>query len=461
LANIPQYLAPFSLGQSISHLPTALEMLMKREEIDYKDALTYIYGLQKYGIKFGLSKTSNLLKAFGDPHKGQKYVHIAGTNGKGSVAAFAASILREAGLGRVGLYSSPHLVRFTERIKINDREISQKDTVDLVKELRNAVVPEEPPTFFEAITAMAFLYFARENTDIAVIEVGMGGRLDATNLITPLVSLITNISMEHQIYLGSRLLDIASEKAGIIKDGIDVVTGVTQPSVIRLLESACAEKGAPLWRLGKDIHYRATPSGLHYYGRMQRLHSLQPGLNGRFQFRNAALAVALVERLQEKGFRVSAEDIRKGLKRVTWPGRMQVVAQEPTVILDGGHNPAAIKTLAHSITSDFRYRRMILVIGIMGDKDIGQILRAIVPLSDYVIYTRPVYSRAAPPERLMAEAAPLRSPGEVVPFLSKALDRARQIADPRDLILVCGSLFTVGEAMTYFDPETYRPDDLS
>lgn len=433
---------------------------MKRKQTPYQREVTYLYGLQKYGIKFGLSKTSTLLKAFGDPHVGQKFIHIAGTNGKGSVAAFLASILREAGLDKVGLYSSPHLVRFTERFRINDKEIGREEAAALIEELRSVFVQEEPPTFFEATTAMALLYFARENTDIAIMEVGMGGRLDATNLVTPLVSVITNVSMEHKEFLGSRLLAIAREKAGIIKGGIDVVTGVTQPRVIRLLESISTEKGAPLWRLGKDINYRTTRSGLHYYGTRRRLNRLQPGLRGKFQLRNAALAIAVAERLEEKGFKISSLNIREGLNKVTWPGRMQVVAEGPTIILDGGHNPAAIRALAESIRADFKYRRMILVIGIMEDKEIGQILRAIVPPSDYVIYTRPVYSRAASPEKLKAKAASFGRPGEVAHVLSRGLDRAREIADSRDLIVVCGSLFTVGEAMTYFDPETFRPDDL-
>ncbi len=448
-------------GADQSGSPCINEMIMKREQTAYQTALTYLYGLQKHGIKFGLSKTSSLLKAFGDPHKGQKYIHIAGTNGKGSVAAFVAAILREAGVGRVGLYSSPHLVRFTERFKINDCEMDDQQAVALIEELKCVFKPEDPPTFFEAITAMALIYFAREKTDIAIMEVGMGGRLDATNLITPLVSAITTISMEHQDYLGSRLLDIAGEKAGIIKKGIDVVTGVTQPTVIRLLENVCAEKGTSLWRLGRDTRYRTTRSGLHFYGSSHRLKSLQPGLRGKFQSRNAALAITLVERLEEKGFTISDQDIRTGLNNTTWPGRMQIVAREPTILLDGGHNPEAIRALADAIRSGFKFRQMILVIGIMEDKEIDQMLRSIVPLSDYTIYTRPLYSRAAPPERLMSQASCLGKPGESVPVLTDALDRARQIADPRDLIAVCGSLFTVGEALTYFDPETYRPDNLN
>jgi dihydrofolate synthase/folylpolyglutamate synthase len=209
---------------------------MNSKKKGYQEAVSYLYNLQKFGIKFGLSKTSNLLKALGNPHKGQKYIHIGGTNGKGSVAAFIASILKETGL-RVGLYTSPHLVRFTERFRINSVEITREKAADLIGELRDASAHEEPPTFFEATTAMALAYFARENTDIAIMEVGMGGRLDATNVITPLVSVITNISKEHEFFLGSRLLDIAGEKGGIIKEKIDVVTGATQLSVIRLLES--------------------------------------------------------------------------------------------------------------------------------------------------------------------------------------------------------------------------------
>jgi dihydrofolate synthase/folylpolyglutamate synthase len=432
---------------------------MNSKKKGYQEAVRYLYSLQKYGIKFGLSKTSNLLKALGNPHKGQKYIHIGGTNGKGSVAAFIASVLEETGL-RVGLYTSPHLVRFTERFRINRVEITREKAADLIWELRDASAHEEPPTFFEATTAMALAYFARENTDIAIMEVGMGGRLDATNVITPLVSVITNISKEHEFFLGSRLLDIAGEKGGIIKERVDVVTGATQRSVIRLFESICKAKTAPMWRLGKDIRYRTTGSGLHYRGLNRQFNGLRLGLKGKFQSRNGALALAAIERLEAKGIEVSSRNIREGLKKSIWPGRMQVVAKNPTIILDGAHNPSAMKALADSIKAGLRFRQMILVIGVMEDKEIGQILRRIAPLSDYIIYTRPVYYRAASPETIMAKGARLGKPGEMVPLLTEAIEKAREIADPRDLIVICGSLFTVGEAMTYFNPETYRPDDL-
>ena len=432
---------------------------MQKEKTPYQKSIRYLYSLQKYGIKFGLSKTSNLLKALGNPHKGQKYIHIAGTNGKGSVAAFLASILKRAGLN-VGLYSSPHLVRFTERFRINDTEITQEKATALINELRDIFVPAEPPTFFEATTALALAYFARENTDVAIMEVGMGGRLDATNVITPMVSIITNIAMEHQFFLGSRLIDIAGEKAGIIKKGIDVITGVSQKGVISLLEDIAIDKKAPLWRVGKDIRYRQTGSGLHYYGIKLHYKRLHLGLKGKFQNRNAAIALAVIERLEEKGLKVSSRDICQGLAGTLWPGRMQVVAKDPTVMLDGAHNPSAIKALAESINTGFNYRHLILVIGVMKDKEIGRMLSTIVPLSDYVIYTRPVYHRAANPKALMEKAENLGKPGEVISLLADALDRAREMASPLDLILICGSLFTVGEAMTYFDPEGCMPKSL-
>jgi dihydrofolate synthase / folylpolyglutamate synthase len=430
---------------------------MKIQNTPYQDGVNYLYSLQKYGIKFGLSKTENLLKAFRNPHKGQRYLHIAGTNGKGSVSAFLGSVLKEAGL-KVGFYSSPHLVRFTERFRINGEEIRKDTVAGLIAELRAVVVPEAPPTFFEATTAMALIHFAREETDLAIMEVGMGGRLDATNVITPLVCGITNISLEHQDFLGNRLADIAREKGGIIKKGVDVVMAATQSPVIKALEAIAEERRAPFWRVGKDIRYRATPSGLHYRGLSLRMRGLRLGLKGIVQARNAALALGIIERLGEKGIRVSEETIRKGLENTVWTGRMQVVGTNPTILLDGAHNPGALRVLARSIKPAFQYRRLILVIGVMADKAIAEMMRIIVPLADYVICTRPLYYRAAAPQILMAAVAPLGVSGETVPLLTDALTRAMEMADPQDLILVCGSLFTVGEALTYFDPETYKPD---
>jgi dihydrofolate synthase/folylpolyglutamate synthase len=432
---------------------------MSQQPTAYVEALSYLYGLQKYGIKFGLSKTANLLEAFGNPHKGRRYIHIAGTNGKGSVASMLASILKQSGL-KVGFYSSPHLVRFTERFQIDGVEISREEAGALAQEVKRAVISEEPPTFFEATTAMALVYFARQATDVAIMEVGMGGRLDATNVIDPLVAVITNISLEHQSFLGPRLLDIAGEKAGIIKPGVDVVTGATQPSVLALLRSKCEENRCVLWRVGKEFRYRLTGSGMNYYGKDLTLKDLQLGLKGRFQARNSATAIGVIELLETKGFTVPTPAVAEGLRRCRWPGRVQVVGTDPLIIVDGAHNPGAMRTLVDAIQSGFEYERLLLVIGVMADKEIRDILREVVPVSDHVIYTRPAYYRAAEPEVLEALGSDLGAPGEIVHLLPQAIERAKALARPRDLVLISGSLFTVGEALTHFDPERYRPDEV-
>jgi dihydrofolate synthase/folylpolyglutamate synthase len=432
---------------------------MIKRRTSYSEAVEYLYSLQKYGIKFGLSKTSNLLKAFGNPHLGQRYVHIAGTNGKGSVAAMVESILRASGL-KVGLYSSPHLVRFTERFQVNGQEIPSETAARLVQELKDVVDPEHPPTFFEVTTAMGLLYFALEKVDLAVIEVGMGGRLDATNVIRPDVSVITNISFDHQAFLGNTLKEIAREKAGIIKRGIDLVTAASQRPVIGVLRKTCTDKGAPFWRLGKDIHYRATGNTISYYGFRRRLKALELGLAGTYQHKNAALALGVIELLEGRGFKVSEEHMRKGLKKAHWPGRLQVVSRNPLMILDGAHNPGAIRCLSEAIRTGFQYKRLMLVLGVMADKDLRGILRGIIPMADYVFFTRPVYYRAAAPETLMREASRLGKPGEIQPVLAEAIRKAQTMANREDLILVTGSLFTVGEAMAFLYPETYKPDRI-
>jgi dihydrofolate synthase / folylpolyglutamate synthase len=430
-----------------------------RRRLSYNDALEYLYSLQQYGIKFGLSKTSNLMKGFGNPHKGQKYIHIAGTNGKGSVAAMLESILMESGL-KVGLYSSPHLVRFTERVRVNRREIAHEEVAGLIGKLRNLIDPAHPPTFFEVATAMALVHFAKEECDVAIMEVGMGGRLDATNVIRPMVSVITNISLDHQVYLGRRILDIAGEKAGIIKSGVDLVTAERQPPVLALFQSICDSKRAHLWRIGRDMHYRADENGFHYFGIRRRMRGLELGMKGRFQHRNAATALAAVELLESKGLRISSRDITEGLRRPQWPGRLQVISTKPLIVLDGGHNPAAVRLLAESVPREFRFDKLITVLGIMKDKDIAGVVQAIGPISDYILYSRPDYHRAASPEEIRKAATSLGKRGEVIYPLRDAIARARELAGTGDMILICGSLFTVGEAMTCLDPARYGTDEI-
>jgi dihydrofolate synthase/folylpolyglutamate synthase len=425
----------------------------------YIQTLNYLYGLQKYGVKFGLSKTSNLMKKLGNPHRGQGYIHIAGTNGKGSVAAMIESILVRSGL-KVGFYSSPHLVRFTERFRINRKEISKKKAAELAGELKSIIDPDHPPTYFEVTTAMALAYFAKEGTDIAIMEVGMGGRLDATNIIRPLVSVITNISLEHQFFLGKGLLDIGREKAGIIKRGVDTVTAATQQPVIRLFERICSERDAPFWRVGRHVRYRTTRSGLNYYGINHVFKNLEIGLKGEFQNRNAALALSVIELLERKRFSISSRDIREGIREIKWPGRVQIISENPYIILDGAHNPRAIRELASTIEKDFSYKRLILVLGVMKDKDINRIIDGVISVADYVVCVSPAYYRSENAGTLMKGIRARGKRGETASSVSKAIKRAKDLARPEDLILVTGSLFTIGEALTAIDPKKYKADGV-
>ena len=431
-----------------------------RQNLHYKEELSWLYGLQKYGIKFGLSKTSNLLKTFGNPHHGRKYIHIAGTNGKGSVGAMLESILMKSGY-KVGFYSSPHLANFTERFRIN-REFMKKDDASLlIRELKQASNEKEPPTFFELTTAMALIYFYRNKIDFGIMEAGMGGRLDATNIITPMVSVITNIGLDHQGFLGNTILEIAREKGGIIKKKIDLVTAVTQPNVVKLFESLCRENSAPFWRVGSSVGYKRLPTGLFgYYGLKERFSKLKIGIKGRFQYRNAALALLALEIMKSKGVSISSEYVRLGLDDIVWPGRLEDVSINPAIILDGAHNPPAMRSLAQSIRNDFDFDKLILILGIMADKDISNILKKIVPIADMVIFTKPDYYRAEDPYSLMEMAKKFKKPGEVHFPVSSAIERAKKLAGKRDLILITGSLFSVGEAKSYFDPVNYPADDI-
>ena len=426
---------------------------------NYEDAIKYLYGLQKYGIKFGLSKTENLMAGVGNPHEGKAYIHIAGTNGKGSIAAFLNAVLGEAGY-KVGLYTSPHLVRFTERFKINGREISREQVVDLVNVLRDKIVEEEPPTFFEFTTAMALVYFAHENTDISIMEVGMGGRLDATNIIWPLITVISNIAMEHQFFLGNRLLDIAGEKAGIIKPGVPLITGVTKRKVVELFRETCKRKAVPMIRIGEQVRYRYHCRRLAYSGARWRLRDLELGLKGRFQATNAAIALAALEELDRLGFPVDRKAVINGLKNAFWPGRMHILQSNPTVLVDGAHNPRAMQTLTKTVKEEIDHERLIVVIGVMEDKDIRNILKQIVPYADHVIYTRPRYSRAANPEVLFEYGKTLHRSGSTIGKLEEAIDKAKAMARPIDLVVICGSLFTVGEALSYLDPVNFAPEEV-
>jgi dihydrofolate synthase/folylpolyglutamate synthase len=441
--------------------------------ISYNDTIEYLYALQKHGIKLALANSIKLMEVMGNPQNRFRSIHVAGTNGKGSTSAFIANMLQAAGY-RVGLYTSPHLVSFTERMRINTVPIAEARVVALVRRVRERYrgvqasdgSGEMSPTFFEVTTAVAFSYFAEENVDLAVIEVGMGGRLDATNVISPLVSVITNIDLEHMEFLGSTLEQIAGEKAGIIKAHVPLVTGVTQQEVIDVIEREASGKGAPLLRLTKDFSPEEIMTGpeivFDFRGWKTVYRGLHVGMLGRHQVDNASLAVAAVELLRDAGISIDEPSLRRGLAQTRWEGRLERVAVRPDLFLDGAHNPASARTLGITVADLKRsYRKLILVIGILGDKDYRGILAALVPLADLVVVTKPEYSRALDVDTLAMEIRKMHGAVHTAGTVGSALALARSRADADDLILVTGSLYVVGDARAVLCAHTGQADMLS
>jgi len=440
----------------------------------YQETIEYLYGLQKHGIKLALSNTVKLMQLLGDPHRRFPSAHIAGTNGKGSTAAFIASMLRTAGY-RVGLYTSPHLVSFTERIRINNAVIPEAKVVELAQRVRDAWRGaaatdgrgELITTFFEVTTAIAFAYFADENVDIAVIETGMGGQFDSTNVITPLVSVITNIDLEHQEFLGTTLEQIAIEKAGIIKPCVPVVTGTVQPEAVNVIEREALAKNAPIYRLSQHFQPKniipGTVQTFDYQGLADAYSALRITMLGAYQVDNACLALAAIECLRRAaGLSLDEHAVRHGLEQARWDGRLERVANRPDIYLDGAHNPASAKKLAQAIREmKPAYQRTILIIGILGDKDYLGVLSELVPLADHVVATKPQYSRALDVATLATEIRRLHTSVDMAETLETAITQARTTALPDDLVLITGSLYVVGDARALFFPEADRTGALS
>jgi dihydrofolate synthase/folylpolyglutamate synthase len=439
---------------------------------EYRETIDYLYALQKHGIKLALSNSHALMSLMGDPHRKFRSVHVAGTNGKGSTSAFIASMLQAAGY-RVGLYTSPHLVSFTERIRINAVLITEAKVVELAARVRDAARKAEgpggmgafSPTFFEVTTAMAFTYFAEEGVDIAVIEVGMGGRLDSTNVITPLVSVITNIELEHTEFLGTTLTEIAGEKAGIIKQGVPVVTGAMQQEVITVIEREAAAREAGVYRLSSDFMPVPVASRraqiFDYRGITVSYEKVRINMLGRYQVDNASLALATIECLRNAGILVDEAAVRRGLEQARWEGRLELVARKPDIYLDGAHNPASARMLAATVREmKSAYRRTVLIIGILQDKDCGGIIAALAPLVDHVIVTKPDYSRAMDVQALASAIRKLHGSVGTAETVGDAIAMARDNELPDDLVLITGSLYMVGDARAVFRPEADRPGPL-
>ncbi len=451
------------------------------DEKRYRESLDWIHGLSRFGTRPGLERITALLKKLGNPHRRVNFVHIAGTNGKGSTAAILASIMRAAGY-RTGLYTSPYLLSFSNRMAVNGDDISPGELADLVDEIRPLVEQISAdnrfghPTEFEVVTVLALIYFARKEVDLVVLEVGLGGRLDATNVVIPLLSVITNVSLEHTDVLGDTVGQVAKEKAGIIKKGVPVLTAAENHEVLEAIRHRAEEMVSDTYYVTPEQHDKsgANPcqmkkkgaifkrvaindygQSFYYRGLNRELNNLFIPLRGDYQVTNAATAIAAAELIDGDNFKINEKAIREGLSAVYWPGRMELLQEKPKLVMDGAHNPAAIKCLANALPEYFDYRKVILVFGIMADKDKIAMMGNILPLADKIIFTRASIPRAADPyileEVAINELQFNRDRIEVVEDYSKALEKAFNLAGIDDLVLVSGSFYTVSDIRAYWE----------
>jgi len=432
--------------------------------MDYQQALDYIDSYTDYEkipmphdpAFYDLRRVVLLLNRLGNPHLGAKTVHIGGTKGKGSTAAMVASALATAGY-TTGLYTSPHLTTLRERFRVDGEMITEGELVSVVERLKPDVerVNKEATygelTTFELLTALAFAFFKRKGVDFQVLEVGLGGKYDATNIILPEVCVITSISLDHTDVLGDSLTQIATEKAGIIKPGVVVVLSPQGDEVVRVIEEVCLKQGAELVRVGRDVTWHSLGfdrkrQSLEVRGRLDS-YKLSIPLLGQYQLDNAATAVAVLEVLATKGFNISRDSIIDGLAGVSWAGRFQVLSHHPLLVVDGAHNPGSARKLRQSLVEYFDFDRAILVTGVSCDKDIDGIVSELVALFDKVIVTRAHHPRSMALEQLAAAFKRQGVEARGVESVPEALSLAMSMAGAGDLVCVTGSLFVVAEAI--------------
>jgi len=428
-------------------------------KLSYQECLKTIYKLGRFGIKLELETIEDILHYLGNPHQRFKMVHVAGTNGKGSTATYIASILQKAGF-KTGVYTSPHLVRFNERIAINGQEISDDQVVDAYEAVHATDTGKRNATYFEIATAMGFYHFAKEAVDWAVIETGMGGRFDATNVILPEISIITNLSLEHTEYLGKTIKALAWEKGGIIKQGVPVVTAVSQPSGCEVLENIAKKKSADLLFYKKDFSMRKTQGKETYIydGLETHFGGLIKPLPGEHQKENLSLSLAACELIFKKHqdtdprYDFTETLVKEGLSKARWPGRLEHVMDKPLVILDGAHNLNAVKVLGKYLASFLKGRQLTLVLGILDDKPYEKMLETLVPLAGKVIITQAKIDRSLDPAVLKVAAERLaQRPVIIIKDVKEAVTHAIKNSEDTDVVCVAGSLYVVGEAKEKFD----------
>jgi len=424
-------------------------------EKDYQESLEYLVTLTTFGFNFGLGRIQELLKRLGNPEKTLRVIHVGGTNGKGSTTVMIAGILQEAGY-KVGVFTSPHLHDWRERLVINGQMIPKEKVIQAVRRVRpylETMVAEgfEHPTEFEVSTALAFLYFTEENVDFALIEVGLGGAIDSTNVVSPLVSVLTNIAMDHMDYLGNDLISIANVKAGIIKPDSVVVTASDNSEVIDVFRKQAKAVGVPLWLVGEDVRWESTESGeLEQEFRLRGLNAtyskLRLPLIGFHQLRNAATAVTVCELLQTKyEAHISEEAIYAGLRKVKWPGRLELLSLKPKILLDGAHNLEGARALAQALPLYTR-DRLILCLGMLADKEREKVINMLVPLADEIVITRPNSPRAGDWRALGSLAEQYGRPVTCLEDPKEAVMFALSLLKENDMLCVTGSIYMLADA---------------
>lgn len=430
----------------------------------YQQAVEWVTGLRANGIKPGLQRIESMMEKFGNPHRRLKFIHVAGTNGKGSTCAMLDSALRRLGYD-VGRFTSPYIEKFNDRITYNGEPIPEEEVLKLanrIKPVADEIGATELgyPTMFEISTTMAILYFAEVSYPYFVVwETGLGGRLDVTNIVVPLVSVITNIGMDHTELLGETIEQIAGEKAGIIKAGVPVVTAVEQPEAIRVLEETAAAKKATIYRYKAQFDYALAKrddgeQAMDFVGPFREYGDLAVALKGAHQFTNAAVAVMTLEVLRQYYALLIEEedDIRAALAEVEWPGRLEQVSSEPRIVLDGAHNPESAKALAQALQESYSYERLHMMAGMLAKKHHRDYFRHILPLTDTLIVTQPDFNNGQDAEALaeiileMKQEYGLdRLEVTVEPDWQRALSRLKEITGPQDLAVVTGSLYLVAD----------------
>ncbi len=404
----------------------------------YKAALEWLYGLESRGVRLGTDRMRRALAVRGAPQEATPCVHVAGSNGKGSVCAMVEAILRSAGC-RTGLFSSPHVHRYVERVRINGSPISEQDAARWLSMLR---AEELPLTFFEHSTLLAWEMFREQRCDVAVIEVGLGGRLDATNVIVPRVSVITQIGLDHQRVLGDSLEEIAGEKAGVLKPGVPAVVGVNQTGPLERIRARARSVGAPLRVLGEDIHLDESSAVLSVTLAGRNVDGITLGLPGAHQRRNGALAASVAMVLSDQGFNISDDAIRQGLRDARWPARLEFVPGTPNFLFDAAHNADGCRALAAHLRDHYSadVRAPILLFAALADKQHEEMLAAFDSLVSTRVYSAPNTHRAVSPSELGRIRA-----GHVVPNPEEALAKAQSLAGDSGLVVVAGSIHFIGE----------------